>query len=202
MPVKIRVLLIVCVIAFSSPIKVWAGIPSDRVENAVNSILAVLKDGTLNREARWEQIGFIIRQRFDIEAMSQSILATNWKKATAEEKRDFIEFFSQYLENTYRQKIEGYSNEQVRFLGEKVSGKRATVDTSIVTETVEIPVIYKMRQNGDDWFAYDVIIEGVSLVSNYRNTFAAIVKSEGMDGLLLNLQGSIDKYKAEQAQSN
>ena len=169
---------------------------------AVDSILTILQDETLNRESRWENIGFIIRQRFDIEAMSQSILATNWKKATPEEKRDFVEFFSQYLENTYRQKIEGYTNEQVRFLGEKINGNRATVDTTIVTDTVEIPVVYKMRLNDDDWYAYDVVIEGVSLISNYRNTFAAIVKSEGMDSLLLNLQGSIDKYKAAQSEVN
>ena len=168
----------------------------------MSSILAILQDGTLTREASWEQIGYIIKQQFDIEAMSQSILATNWKKATPEEKRDFVEFFSQYLENTYRRKIEGYSNEQVHFLGEKVNGERATVDTAIVTESVEIPVVYKMRLNGDQWYAYDVVVEGVSLVSNYRNTFAAIVKSEGMDGLLLNLQDSIDKYKSEQGQTN
>ena len=168
----------------------------------MNSILAILQDGTLTREDSWEQIGYIIKQRFDIEAMSQSILATNWKRATPEEKRDFVGFFSQYLENTYRQQIEGYSNEQVRFLSEKVNGERASVETSIVTDSVEIPVIYKMRLNRDDWYAYDVVIEGVSLVSNYRNTFAAIVKSEGMDGLLLNLQDSIDKYKSEQGQTN
>ena len=202
MRLRIPACLIVCLFVFTTPATVWAGVPTDRVESAVNSILAILKDGTLTREARWEQIGYIIRRRFDIESMSQSILATNWKKATPEEKRNFIDFFSQYLENTYRQKIEGYSNEQVRFLGEKVSGERATVDTSIVTESIEIPVVYKMRMNGDDWYAYDVVIEGVSLVSNYRNTFAAIVKSDGMDGLLLNLQDSIDKYKLEQGQSN
>lgn len=199
---RIPVLLIVCLVAITSPIVATAGAPTDRVEGAVSSILAILQDGTLTREASWEQIGYIIKQQFDIEAMSQSILATNWKKATPEEKRDFVEFFSQYLENTYRRKIEGYSNEQVHFLGEKVNGERATVDTAIVTESVEIPVVYKMRLNGDQWYAYDVVVEGVSLVSNYRNTFAAIVKSEGMDGLLLNLQDSIDKYKSEQGQTN
>jgi len=172
--------------------------PTDRVKQAVEGILVVLQDGKLAREDLWEQIGSIIRQRFDIENMAQSVLATNWKKATPEEKRDFIEFFSQYLENTYRNKIEGYTNEEVVFASETVRGERATVETSIVTETVDIPVVYKMRQNDGDWYAYDVVVEGVSLVRNYRDTFAAIVRSEGMDGLLLNLQDSIAKYKSEQ----
>lgn len=173
--------------------------PTAQVKSAVNGILRILQDTSLNREARWEKIGVIIKQRFDIEAMAQSILATNWKRATPEEKRDFIEFFSQYLENTYRKKIEAYTDEEVRFLTETIRGERASVETSIVTDTVEIPLVYKLRQSSGEWRAYDVVIEGVSLVANYRNTFAAIVKSEGMDGLLNNLQGSIAKYKAEQA---
>ena len=104
--------------------------------------------------------------------MSHSVLATNWKKATPEEKADFIEFFSQYLENTYRKKIEGYTDEEVVFEGETVRGERATVETSIVTDTANIPVVYKMRQTDGDWYAYDVVVEGVSLVRNYRDTFS------------------------------
>ena len=173
--------------------------PTDRVRQAVDGIVEVLRDGKLAREQRWERIGTIIRERFDIEAMSQSVLATNWKKATPEEKRDFIEFFSQYLENTYRKKIEGYTDEEIVFHDEIVKGERASVETSVVTDTAQIPVVYKMRQNEGEWFAYDVVVEGVSLVRNYRDTFAAIVRSEGMDGLLLNLQGSINQYKSEQA---
>jgi len=178
---------------------VWASLgPTDRVKEAVDGILTVLNDGSLNRETRWEQIGGIIRTRFDIESMSQSVLATNWKKATPEEKSDFIEFFSQYLENTYRKKIEGYTDEEVQFIGETIRGERATVSTGIVTESADILVLYKMRENDGEWYAYDVVVEGVSLVRNCRDTFAAIVRSEGMDGLLLNLQDSIERYKAEQ----
>ncbi len=173
--------------------------PSDQVKAAVEAILETLGEDSLDREARWEKIGSIIRQRFDIEAMSQSILATNWKKATPEEKQDFIEFFSQYLENTYRRRIESYTNQEIRFLEEKIEGQRASVATSIVTDTAEIPVVYKLKQTDQEWYAYDVVIEGVSLISNYRNTFAAIVKSEGIDGLLYNLQDSIAKYKAERS---
>ncbi len=198
-PLRICLLVLVCLIFSTSAVIAQPG-PTDRVKSAVSDILRILQDGTLGREARWARIGGIINERFDIEAMSRSILATNWKRATPEEKQDFIAFFSQYLENTYRRKIESYSDEEVRFLAEKIKDRRASVQTAIVTENAEIPVIYKMRQNDGQWYAYDVVIEGVSLVANYRNTFAAIVKSEGMDGLLNNLQGSIAKYKAGQAQ--
>jgi len=172
--------------------------PTDRVKQAVDGILVVLRDARLAREERWEEIGLIIRQRFDIESMAQSVVATNWKKATLEEKRDFIEFFSQYLEYTYRKKIEGYTNEEVVFAAETIRGDRATVETSIVMDAADVPVVYKMRLNDGDWYAYDVVVEGVSLIRNYRDTFAAIVRSQGMDGLILNLQDSIAKYKSEQ----
>ena len=77
-------------------------------------------------------------------------------------------------------------------------GKRAVVETIIKTDSTEIPVNYKLKNNDGEWYAYDVIVEGVSLVNNYRNTFAVIVKNEGMDGLLSDIQRRIDRYKAAQ----
>ncbi|MEQ8662707.1 MAG: ABC transporter substrate-binding protein, partial [Gammaproteobacteria bacterium] len=128
---------------------------------------------------------------------SQSVLASNWQEATPEEKRQFVEFFSQYLEDTYRTKIESYTDQSVEYLGEHIRKDRATVDTEIVTTSTRIPVTYRLKNNDGEWFAYDVIIEGVSLVNNYRNTFNAIIKAEGMSGLLLDLEGRIDDYKAK-----
>ena len=86
----------------------------------------------------------------------------------------------------------------MEYTGETIRGKRAVVETLIITDSTEIPVNYKLKNNDGNWFAYDVVIEGVSLVSNYRSTFAAIVKNDGMDGLLLDIQGRINKYKASQ----
>ncbi len=133
--------------------------------------------------------------------MSQSVLATNWKKANPEERRRFVSFFSEYIENTYMATIEAYTDEQIRYVGEKVRGDRAVVETTILSDKAEVPVNYKLKLNDGEWFAYDVVIEGVSLVSNYRSTFSAIVKTEGMDGLLADPQGKIERYKAEQAKT-
>jgi phospholipid transport system substrate-binding protein len=87
---------------------------------------------------------------------------------------------------------------QVEFVGETIRGKRAIVETLIITDDVEIPVNYKLKENDGNWFAYDVIIEGVSLVNNYRSTFSVIVKNDGMDGLLTDIKSRINKYKATQ----
>lgn len=174
----------------------WAAAnPTERVRATVDEIIAILKDPAWTRQERWARIGDIIDARFDFRSMSQSVLATNWRASSKEEKRQFVEFFSQYLEDTYREKIEAYTNQRVEYRKETVKDDRAVVDTVIVTDTTEIPVTYRLKNNDGEWFAYDVVIEGVSLVNNYRNTFDAIVRSEGMDGLLKDLEGKIADYK-------
>jgi phospholipid transport system substrate-binding protein len=171
--------------------------PTEAVREAIGEVLKILKNETYDREERWTEIGKIIDARFDFRSMSQSVLASNWQEATPEEKRQFVEFFSQYLEDTYRNKIESYTNQSVEYLGEHIRKDRATVDTAIITDANRIPVTYRLKNNDGEWFAYDVIIEGVSLVNNYRNTFNAIIKAEGMNGLLIDLESRIENYKAK-----
>jgi len=192
---------VLCVVVLSIAAVYVAGAatvtPTDKVRSAITDILTVLKNENLNRDQKWSEVGRVIDTGFDFRSMSQSILATNWRTATAEEKRQFVEYFSQYLEATYRDKIEAYTNQRVEYLNESIRGDRAVVDTIIMTDATQIPVSYKLKLNEDGWYAYDVVIEGVSLVNNYRSTFSAIIKSEGMDGLLTDLQGRIERYKAE-----
>ena len=170
--------------------------PTDVVRQTVEKIIAALQREEPSREAKWAEIGRLIDANFDFRSMSQSVLATNWQAATKEEKRQFVEYFAQYLEDTYRKKIEAYTNQRVEYSKETVKQERAVVDTFIVTAAKRIPVNYKLKLNDDQWTAYDVNIEGFSLVNDFRNTFDAIVKSEGMDGLLRDLEGRIANYKA------
>ncbi len=170
--------------------------PTRTVRETVEKIISILQSKAATREETWTQIGQTIDARFDFRSMSQSVLATNWQAATKEEKRQFVEFFSQYLEDTYRTRIESYTNQRIDYAKETIKGDRAVVETFIVTDANRIPVNYKLKNNDGEWFAYDVVIEGVSLVNNYRNTFDAIVKSQGMDGLLKDLEGRIANYKA------
>lgn len=191
--------LFLAVFLFSTPI--WSAFtePMARVQDSVERVIGILQDKSLDRETQWTRIGAVINDSFDFRSMSQSVLATNWKKATPEERQRFVEFFSQYLEETYRTKIESYSNQRVEYVGETIRGQRAVVETLIVTDSNEIPVNYKLKNNNGEWYAYDVVIEGVSLVSNYRSTFAAIVNNDGMDGLLLDIQDRIKRHKEAQS---
>ena len=174
-----------------------ASTPTETVKVAIDQVIAGLQGHSLEREQRWASIGRIINDRFDFRSMSQSVLATSWQEATTEEKRQFVEYFSQYLEDTYRTKIESYSDQRVEYLAEQVRKDRATVDTAVVTSDKRIPITYRLKLTKGKWVAYDVVIEGISLVNNYRSTFSAIVKAGGMDGLLTDLEGRISDYKAK-----
>jgi phospholipid transport system substrate-binding protein len=129
------------------------------------------------------------------------VLATNWQAASREEKRRFAEFFSQYLEDTYRSEIDSHTNQRAEYAAESITGKRAVVETLIVTDRSRISVNYKLKDNDGEWFAHDVVIEGMSLVSDYRNTFDAIVRAQGMEGLLKDPEGRIANYRATRRES-
>ncbi|MGB5178581.1 MAG: ABC transporter substrate-binding protein [Gammaproteobacteria bacterium] len=167
--------------------------PTDVVRISVDAVLAILDDEQLNYEDKRTQIKVIVKERFDFRAMSQRTLATNWSKTTDEEKEKFVELFSQLIENSYVGKIDSYTNERVDYPGEKVSGRKAVVETLIITSSADIPVDYRLYQKGDQWLVYDVIIEGISLISNYRSSYQEIMKKEGFDGLLAKMRAKLDE---------
>lgn len=173
--------------------------PTENIRTATDRVLSVLNDKSLNKDQRRvvlrDEIRKIVDQRFDFQTMSKSVMANNWRKATGYERSRFVDFFSQNLEITYFGALESYSGEEIKYVGEKIKGDRAVVNTLIVSKSKEIPVNYKMKLNADEWYVYDVIIENVSLVSNYRNLYTAIIKTDGISGLLNNLEGRLAKYK-------
>ena len=169
--------------------------PRGRVQDSVNRVLDILRDPNLDREARWQQIAVVVRDGFDFRSMSQSVLATQWKKATLEERDLFTQYFSQYIEQVYREKIEAYAGQEIVYGKETMDAGLASVDMEILTATAAIPLTFKLRSNNGNWFAYDVVIEGVSLVANYRGTFAAISRNEGMDGIMADIQQRVARYR-------
>jgi len=173
--------LLILLCSFS--LQVHAGAPSDQMKATVDAIMS-----TLRTDKTWEQkepvLREIISKRFYYRAMAQRTLATNWKKASDAQKKEFIDLFSELLLFTYLDRIKAYTDEKVEFKREKVKKKTAVVYTEIITDTANIPINYKLLHSGDDWRVYDVIIEEVSLVSNYRSTYKEIVKKDGIDGLL------------------
>jgi phospholipid transport system substrate-binding protein len=171
--------------------------PSERVKETVDRILEILQDPQLDKNERREMVKTIVRSRFDYESMSQVILAASWRKATDSQRQQFITLFRELLEQTYFSAMDSYSNQTVRMGRERLKGKLANVQTFIVASNKELPVSYKLRYRNDDWYAYDVAVDGVSLVSNYRTSFRNLVKTKGMDGLLAELAQKVANLKSQ-----
>ena len=164
---------------------------TDAVRTSVDTIIGILKDASLNQSARREKIRTVIAGRFDFRAMSQRTLATNWRKASKEEQQHFVQLFSELIQESYIGRIEAYTNETVKYPGEKTTKNRAVVDTLILTSSTEIPVSYRLYLKDGQWLVYDVTVEGVSLISNYRTSYQEIVKNEGFSGLLARMQEKV-----------
>ncbi len=163
--------------------------PGSILKQDVTKVLAVARDESLDRATRRVRLSAILSAHFDVEAMAQSILAVNWSHATPGQRARFVELLTRLLEETYIGAIESYTTETVRVGGERIRADGATVIVTIVRrDGTDIPLLFKLRMGDDGWRAYDANIEGVSLVSNYRGSFAEIVKNRGIEGLLEHLE--------------
>ncbi len=169
-----------------------ASSPSEVVRQGIHEVLAVVKDASLEQAAKRNKMRTLIAGHFDFDTMSRSILARNWKKASREERARFAALLQTLLENTYMTAIESYTSEKVVFGKARTKGKRAVVPVSIILKTgVAAPLRFKLRNRHGSWRVYDVVIEGVSLVNNFRSTFRSIVKREGIAGLLQRLEKKV-----------
>jgi phospholipid transport system substrate-binding protein len=177
-----------------------ASSPTALVKKSIDDILSVLNnkslDQTQRRIALDKEIRRVVKERFEFQTMSKSVLSTNWRKATGYEQDRFVDFFTETLVNTYFSAIESYNGEEIKYVGETIKDDRAVVDTVIVAKNGDIPITYKMKLTDDEWYVYDVVIEHISLVSNYRNLYTAIIKSSGINGLLAKLEKGLKKQKA------
>jgi len=171
--------------------------PTHAVQKTVDAIIDILKDGQQDRGTKRTGIRKLINERFDFRAMSQRTLATNWKKAAADEKQRFVGLFATLIQNTYIGRVEAYTNEKIEYTSEKLKGNRAVVDTLIITSNVEIPVSYKVYLKDGIWWVYDVIIEEVSLINSYRSTYQDIVKKDGFAGLFVRMEEKLKELESQ-----
>jgi phospholipid transport system substrate-binding protein len=191
-------LLVALIIGWACP--VWAGVPTEKVKETTDKIIAIVSDPGLKeagKEAqRRERIRKTVDELCDWEEMSRRSLGRHWAQRSEQEKNEFVHLFGQLLERTYIDKVEGYSGEKVNYVGERVDGDYAEVDVRILTKkNTEIPVVYKLRTRDQKWWVYDMVIEGVSLVNNYRTQFSDILAKTSFDGLMKKLKEKVSDSK-------
>jgi len=183
---------------FVLPLPVSAGVPQQTIQAYVNKVLDVLRDPALKtesaKEAKEEKIWSIFDDIFDYRELSKRTLSRNWKKFNSDQQKEFEGLFRRLLGNVYMDRILAYKDEKVLFHKESMlSDHKAEVQSKILTGTKEIPMNYRMIAKNDQWKVYDVIIEGVSMVKNYRSQFNNILSKKPPEELLKILRKKVGK---------
>ena len=186
---RLVILLSLMLIAFGIETAYGALSPLKIMNATTDRVVEILRDKELKKATKTPERRAAIRKAvtevFDFEEMSKRALSVHWQKLTIEEREEFVSLFSDLLERSYIKKIEGYSDEKIDYLEEKIDGDSALVKSKITTRrNIEIPIDYKLLKRGDKWYVYDVVIEGVSLINNYRTQFNKIIRQSSYTELI------------------
>ena len=180
------------------PLYAFAGVPLDTVKTNVNGVLDVLRDPKLKGEAgkkvKEQRVEAAAGKLFDYVELSKRTLGLNWNKFPPEQRKEFVELYRTILKNAYVDKITAYTNEQVNFTKEvPLSETTVEVQSVVVSKGGETPINYRVMKKENNWKVYDVVIEGVSLISNYRTQFREILGNNPPEKLLETLRKKVGK---------
>ena len=194
---RIAVFSILIILILSVP--AYAGAPTDAAQLTVNRVLEVLRDPKLKnpaaKEIKKEKLRLIYKDMFDEMEFSRRTLTRNWSKFTPAQQKEFVNLFEQVMEKAYIDKILDYSNEKVVFHKETmIPEDKAEVQSKIVTASKEIPIFYRMILKNGQWKVYDVVVENVSLVQNYRTQFSDILSKNTPEQLLEILRKKVKQH--------
>jgi phospholipid transport system substrate-binding protein len=176
------------------------------MRTTIGQALEVLQDQELKKPERMDERVARLRQiadvRFDYGEMAKRSLGGQWDKLGVRERQEFVDLFTEFMTATYVEKMHSYSDEEVTFLNERLEGNYAEVKSIMVGKKTEIPMDYRLMLKGGDWKAYDVLIDGVSLVQNYRGQFTAILRSSSYGHLVHMLREKIAQYNVKTKSSD
>jgi phospholipid transport system substrate-binding protein len=176
--------------------------PMAQTKQATDQILEVLEDPALQGDdkakERREKILDVVDGLFDWPGISQRALARHWHGRTEAERQEFVTLFAELVRRTYLKKLEGYSGEKVAYKDERIDGDYARVYVDVITaKNTEVPVIYSMMAIDGKWVVYDVAIEGVRLVNNYRTQFNNVLSGMSFREFLAKLRKKVEKLRKE-----
>jgi len=170
---------------------------TESVKQTIDSVVGIVsREDLKNNEKKAERrvlLREVISKKFSYYEMSRRSLTKHWKERTAEEKKEFIDLFGKLLENSYANKIESFTDEKIIYIDEKKKGNVALVKTIIQKNNDEIPVNYKLVKLDNDWKIYDFIVEGVSMIKNYRAQFKKIIHKSSYEELVNKLKKKLEK---------
>lgn len=154
------------------------------VQTTLSEVFAVLDNPKLKESDKRHRIEDIVANRFDYREMSKRTLASYWNRLSVEDRTEFVDLFRAFLSDRYAGRIKDYSGEKVEYLNERVEGEYAEIRTKLVSGKVDYPMDYRLINKDGRWYAYDIVVDGVSLVKNYRTQFEKIIRANSYEELV------------------
>ena len=195
---QIVAMILIVAVLIVMPFQADAASAKETVETGVNKVLKTLGDPTFKakpRDVKITEIGNIIGEVFDFTELSKRTLGREWKKMNAEQQKEFVELFRQLLQGVYADRLLAYTDQKVVFDKEiELKKGRVEVQSNIVlSDGKKVPIFYRLTNKSGQWKVYDLIIEGVSLVKNYRTQFREIIAKDSPEKLMEILRNKVKK---------
>jgi phospholipid transport system substrate-binding protein len=188
-----------CLAGTLSPSIATAITATEAVKSSVEQVVRLLEDKELKAPdramERRQRLQKIFNDRFSYEEMSKRSLGAHWNNLNEAQRQQFVDLFRQLLARTYTGTIEGYSGERFQYLSERNEGDYAEVRTKLVSRKGEIPINYRLLSKAGEWQVYDIVVDGISMVSNYRAQFTKIIRASSYEDLVQKLQNKSEAFK-------
>ena len=181
----------------------WAGAPTDQLRTYTDQILKVLESPGLSLPEKRAAVRKLASEVFDTMETAQRVLGQHWQPLNQTQREDFAKLFANLLEQTYISRIDEFGGERLTYVSEQVDGERAVVRARIITNKgTEVPVESRLLLKGDRWLTYDILVENLSLISNYRSQFDRVIRQQGYPELVKRLQARVEALneKGDKAQ--
>jgi phospholipid transport system substrate-binding protein len=178
----------------------WAGPPTEQVRQYTDQVLKILESHDLKSADKRAAVRKVAGEVFDVNETAKRALGRHWQGRSPAEREEFVKLFADLLERTYISKIDLYGGERLKYTGEMLDGDYALVRAKVVTHKgTEIPVEARLLKRGDHWFIYDIVIENVSLIGNYRTQFDRIIRTASFQELVRKLRENREQFINEKA---
>jgi phospholipid transport system substrate-binding protein len=187
-------------LALGLPARAWAVTPTEQLRQYTDRVLHVLQDPTLAPKARRAAVRDLAIEVFDVSETAKRALGPHWQQLTPDQREEFVRLFRDLLEQSYVSRIDEYGGERIRYVNERVDGDSASVRAMIVTrQGTEVPVESRLLRKEDRWLIYDVLVENVSLVANYRSQFDRIIRTASYQELVNRLKAQIQRLMEDKS---
>jgi phospholipid transport system substrate-binding protein len=185
----------------------WAGPPTDQLREGVDRVLKILRDPELKGDKHSDQrraaIALAAGEIFDFGEMARRSLAQHWEKRTPAEQKEFVRIFTALIQRSYISKVDQHdAARRMTYRGETLDADHAVVQTTVTLNSGnELPLDYRMHNPRDHWQVYDLSIDGISLVANYRSQFNKIIRTSSYETLVAKLKANQAEFSVPSAAS-